>query len=291
MVVPIDNAEDTLLQTLQKYYTHNTEHSCLYIRGSLMNERSRTDVLEDIARWAGPQQTELYICQNQDIFILSTAFTSDIFENLKKRLKIQFSYDEKLLSRLVSHYDIQLNGMGLIALARAAKNKKEEQDERKRVRDKVTKRMEFLNANPRPDLVATLSARKAEHTKPEILVIEDDPFTRRLVTTSIGPGFAINYADNGQDAVTEYLYRAPNIVFLDIGLPDVSGQDVLAKLLSLDPVAFIIMLSGNSQSENVTVSIKTGAKGFIGKPFTKEKLFQYIHKCPSAASKMQGAPV
>lgn len=69
-------------------------------------------------------------------------------------------------------------------------------------------------------------------------------------------------------------------MFLDINLPDISGHDVLARLRDIDPQIYAVMLSGHTQSENVMEALKMGAKGFVSKPFTKEKLLQYIAKCP-----------
>ena len=80
----------------------------------------------------------------------------------------------------------------------------------------------------------------------------------------------------------QYVTHAPDVLFLDIELPDITGHDVLQKVLEMDPDAFVIMLSGNGNKENIFKAMKTGAKGFVGKPFTKDKLLQYILKCPKA---------
>jgi DNA-binding NarL/FixJ family response regulator len=62
-----------------------------------------------------------------------------------------------------------------------------------------------------------------------------------------------------------------------------------ARLLELDPDAYIVMLSGQGNRENILHSMQLGAKGFIGKPFTPEKLFSYVHKCPFVQEKRKKA--
>ncbi len=86
-------------------------------------------------------------------------------------------------------------------------------------------------------------------------------------------------------ALDKYTNIAPDILFLDINLPDVTGHELLEKILILDPDAYVIMLSGNCDRDNITQAISKGAKGFIAKPFTKDKLFQYIDRCPTIALK------
>jgi two-component system chemotaxis response regulator CheY len=70
------------------------------------------------------------------------------------------------------------------------------------------------------------------------------------------------------------------VLFLDIGLPDIDGLKVLERIFKLDPQAYVVMFSGNGSKEHIMRAVELGARGFVGKPFTKEKLFQYIEKSP-----------
>ena len=83
-----------------------------------------------------------------------------------------------------------------------------------------------------------------------------------------------------------YVNKAPDVLFLDIGLPDINGHDVLERLFKLDPQAYVVMFSGNGDRENVLKAVELGAKGFVGKPFTQEKLIQYIEKSPFIQEKL-----
>ncbi len=124
-------------------------------------------------------------------------------------------------------------------------------------------------------LLGTLNDRRQKRDRPLALVIEDDALSQRLVTKTLEGRYETVAVKDGQDAIHNYLYKAPDIVFLDIGLPDVNGLDLLGKLLSIDPKAEIIMLSGNGSRDNVLKAMTLGAKGFVGKPFSQERVLQY----------------
>ena len=127
-------------------------------------------------------------------------------------------------------------------------------------------------------LLSSFAERKSKNLQTKILLIEDDVFSRRLVKNILSKEFDVVEADNGQEALLKYVTHAPNIVFLDINLPDCTGMDLLEKLISIDKRSYVVMLSGNAFKDNILLSIQKGAKGFVGKPFPKEKIFHYIEK-------------
>lgn len=117
---------------------------------------------------------------------------------------------------------------------------------------------------------------RADRMPLQVMIVEDDPLTRRLVTNSFKDRYAIITAEDGEEAVANYLMHAPDIVFLDIGLPGANGFDVLSRILESDPDAYVVMFSGNSYLDNVAEALGTGASGFIAKPFRKDKMQHYI---------------
>ena len=116
------------------------------------------------------------------------------------------------------------------------------------------------------------NVRQPQH----VLIVEDDPLTRRLVTGAFKENYALITAQNAQEALACYLLHAPDIVLLDIHLPDADGFSVLRQILASDPDAYVVMFSGNSYLDNVTAALSQGAAGFIAKPFKKERLRHYI---------------
>ncbi len=121
--------------------------------------------------------------------------------------------------------------------------------------------------------------REARKTS-AIMVVEDDAFTQKLIQNTIKDTHKLSIAGDGQGAIMTYVNKAPDVLFLDIGLPDIDGLKVLEKIFKIDPHAYVVMFSGNGDKKNILKAIELGAKGFIGKPFTKDKIFQYINKSP-----------
>lgn len=109
-----------------------------------------------------------------------------------------------------------------------------------------------------------------------VMVVEDDPLTRRIVVNTLGETHAMITEENAKDAVASYLLHAPDIVFLDIGLPDMDGFTVLDQVMTIDPDAFVVMFSGRDNWNNIIQALAAGAKGFISKPFKKDILKHYI---------------
>lgn len=109
-----------------------------------------------------------------------------------------------------------------------------------------------------------------------VLVVEDDPLTRRVVVNALSENHATIAEENARGAVASYLLYAPDIVFLDIGLPDIDGFTVLDQIMTLDPDAFVVMFSSQADSCTIDRAMNAGAKGFIAKPFKKETLRGYI---------------
>lgn len=109
-----------------------------------------------------------------------------------------------------------------------------------------------------------------------VLVVEDDALTRRIVANAFKDNYALVTAQTAQEAISQYLLYAPDVVFLDIGLPDMSGFAVLTRIVALDADAYVVMFSGNSYLDNVMKALVSGASGFIAKPFNRQKLTHYI---------------
>lgn len=117
--------------------------------------------------------------------------------------------------------------------------------------------------------------------KKSILVADDDMYIRLLVKKGLGSDYEVHEVSNGADVLSHYKIHSPHLLFLDIHLPGLVGTRVLQDVLAYDPEAHIIMLSSDSSLDNVQQCIKVGAKGFMAKPFTREKLVSYMEKCPA----------
>lgn len=114
-----------------------------------------------------------------------------------------------------------------------------------------------------------------------IMVVEDDLYARTIVTSALKSKFKLVEVSDGAKAAQEYLSHSPDIVFLDIHLPNKKGYDILEEIMEIDPKAYVVMLSADAKQDRVMSCVKHGAKGFIAKPFQGEKLYDYIRKCPT----------
>lgn len=121
----------------------------------------------------------------------------------------------------------------------------------------------------------TKQRRRSRHPQ-YVMIVEDDPVTRRVVSQAFKENYAIISAQNAHEAVSNYLLHAPDVVFLDIGLPDANGFAVLKQIISCDPEAYVVMFSGNDYPDNIAQAFCEGAMGFVAKPFKKESLSHYI---------------
>lgn len=136
-----------------------------------------------------------------------------------------------------------------------------------------------------PDELSLMGAERRRRNGNVLLVAEDDMFQRSLAIKALEAHGAVTGLESGDTVVDTYLKLAPDVLFLDIHLPGKSGLDILSEILMFDKDAYIVMLSADSGKDNVLAAKSAGAKGFVAKPFTREKLEDVLWKCPTMAAK------
>lgn len=101
-----------------------------------------------------------------------------------------------------------------------------------------------------------------------IMIVDDSVFMRNLIKKILRDNNhrVVAEAKNGIQALKKYSDCNPDIVLLDITMPDMNGLETLKEILRIDPKANIIMLSSLGTNYHVTDSLKIGAKDFIVKP-------------------------
>lgn len=109
-----------------------------------------------------------------------------------------------------------------------------------------------------------------------VMLVEDDPITARMAGKLLGQDHVLVSAANAYEAVVNYLLYAPELVFLDINLPDGSGFQVLDQLTACDPDAYIVMFSGSDAIDTIMDSRRRGARGFVVKPFQRDRLRHFL---------------
>ncbi|MBN8638894.1 MAG: response regulator transcription factor [Anaerolineae bacterium] len=109
-----------------------------------------------------------------------------------------------------------------------------------------------------------------------ILIVEDDADTAEMVSIFLETaGYTTATADSGEIALNEITAQQPDLVLLDLGLPDMSGLDVL-KQVRASSFLPLIVISGKTQERDKVVALEQGADDYMGKPFSQEELLARV---------------
>lgn len=116
--------------------------------------------------------------------------------------------------------------------------------------------------------------------KKKILICDDTKFMRKMLREILSEnGYEIiGEAENGRVAVEKYNQLKPDIVLMDITMPELDGIMALKGIIKMDSEAKIIMCSAMGQEEFVLEAIKNGAKDFVVKPFENQRVLDAIEK-------------
>lgn len=109
-----------------------------------------------------------------------------------------------------------------------------------------------------------------------ILIIDDEPQIRRFLTISLeSQGYQIIEAESGRRGLEQLALEQPDLVVLDLGLPDVDGQQVLKDLRGFSDLPVIVLSVRNSEKEKVQ-ALDSGANDYVEKPFGVKELLARI---------------
>lgn len=113
-----------------------------------------------------------------------------------------------------------------------------------------------------------------------ILVVDDAAFMRMMIKNILTKeGYnVVAEAENGKEAINLYSKLKPDLVTMDITMPEMDGIESVKAIRQVDPDARIIMCSAMGQQAMVMEAIQAGAKDFIVKPFQQERIIQAIER-------------
>ena len=113
-----------------------------------------------------------------------------------------------------------------------------------------------------------------------ILICDDAAFMRMMIKDILSKnGYnVVGEAENGLVAVEKYMETKPDLVLMDITMPEMDGINALKKIKEKDPGASVIMCSAMGQQAMVIESIQAGAKDFIVKPFQADRVLEAVKK-------------
>lgn len=113
-----------------------------------------------------------------------------------------------------------------------------------------------------------------------VLIVDDAAFMRMMIKDIlVKNGYeVVGEAENGQVAVERYTELRPDLVTMDITMPEMDGIAAVKEIKAIDPNACIIMCSAMGQQSMVIDAIQAGAKDFIVKPFQPERVLEAVGK-------------
>lgn len=105
-----------------------------------------------------------------------------------------------------------------------------------------------------------------------ILIVDDEPLITEVLSEHFKGAYDVETALNGADALTAILRTRPDIVLLDINMPRMNGVEVLRDIKQIDETIAVIMVTANEQIALAAEALKSGAFGYVPKPFD----FRYL---------------
>lgn len=287
MLIIDQHTDSKLIQAIEALKTQdNHQVRCLHFKlaGKLgAAEEAHRHIIDSAGRHIASANPELYMCESGDVFILAPSLPGKPAKQIMLDVATQLQLP--VTDEFAGLYELDFYANRILSLMEQAVEKRRQEAEIQRkereAQQAERKRQSILDCGSVSERAHDLAARRSSRGKPELMIIEDDAFSCRLVENVLRERYALTALGTAEQALATYVHLAPDLLFLDIDLPDVTGQELLERIIALDPQAYIIMLSGNSDQANIMQSLKNGAKGFVAKPFTRDKLFQYIDRCPT----------
>ncbi|MEY3028907.1 MAG: hypothetical protein RL198_304 [Actinomycetota bacterium] len=114
-------------------------------------------------------------------------------------------------------------------------------------------------------------------TATKILVVDDEPNIRDLLTASLKfAGYEVSAAGNGNDAINQALDWTPDLILLDVMLPDISGFGVTKKLRSAGSEVPVLFLTARDETQDKITGLTVGGDDYVTKPFSLDELHARI---------------
>ncbi|MFI5361933.1 MAG: response regulator transcription factor [Elusimicrobiota bacterium] len=103
-----------------------------------------------------------------------------------------------------------------------------------------------------------------------ILVVDDDPDMRQMLLCALDPLAEVSEAGDGPSALRKLRTLKPDLMLLDVAMPEMNGIAVLKAALAIDPRLVVVMLTGESDLATAKKTLDLGARTYITKPFDVE---------------------
>lgn len=228
-------------------------------------------------------ETRIYFSKNEDIHVLCKNIKIELMDNFIKQIKDMakhYKVDNAIDNTVYflgdnaqEYQDVIMQKLGKIKLDYA-----DDRPVQQKGKEKAQDRFNLFGKRD-PSFA---------NDKVKLLLIEDDPVTTWMVNNALKEECEILSLGYANKVYATYGIYEPDIIFLDIGLPDDSGYEVLKWIKKNDPGALVVMFSSNDNLDNLIEALECGASGFIPKPFLKESLMYYVDNLIGASESRYG---
>lgn len=247
--------------------------SCLYLDLSEISEDKKNEcflwIKSIVDAYFGDVEGHVYACHGLDVHIICKNVSHEMLEQAARQI-CDLAKDESDSRLYFQIYNLAKEAFDYIQIVLDKEGEGHK-----------TESIVKNSPHPAADTFSTapVTANQNIIRKVKVLLVEDDPVVRWMVRNALKNDCDFATAPTANKAFSLYSSYKPDIVFLDIGLPDKSGRDVLAWIMRNDPGACVVMFSSNNNLDNIAGALEDGASGFISKPFLKDSLIHYINNC------------
>lgn len=280
------NAERALLSAVEQGDKRHVLRGALHFRCSKLERKpGEEEILFTVKSLLQDKQAAIYFFHDGDLMMTWAGVQKAMLDDLCKRLYAHFHLTGN--EALHTYYDFNAHGEDLRllckhkieALSPSGKPASPTKSKESTPASQPAQSVAVLDVSP--EQIArfhTVAKERKQRKQLEILVVEDQPFSSKLLVGLLEKIGKATPAFNAQTALELYLAQAPDIVFLDVEMPGVNGHDLAAAIRQLDADAYIIMVTANNYIEDVTRAKKNGTKGFVAKPYSKQKILEGVEK-------------
>lgn len=116
----------------------------------------------------------------------------------------------------------------------------------------------------------------------KILLVDDSKFSRNSLKLALGEDYTFIEAENGTNGLELFTTENPDLVILDLTMPDMNGLQVLENIKQIAPAARVVINTADIQDFNKSTALELGASGFLNKPIKVEKLRELVQSILTA---------
>ncbi len=286
------NAEKELVDFISSINTDFSSWECVHIEFSKLYEdyakRSKSASLDEyqnvtlklvkksVQEPLKNEEGKIFLCFDSDAFAIFKPSSEAVMDELRK---VSETFVAKDLKDMYKVYNLGKKKLDFDKITR----KKTKQMALRKLQesslnytlydcDNIIKSLDFKQ------LEVKIESRE-HRIRNVVLVVDDDEMCLELSKEILPLHCEVHTAKSGNEAIVKYLECIPDILLLDIHMPDENGISILEQIKEFDPASYVLIVSGDSVTDNVLDAKKRGAVGFITKPFTRDIVNKYISQC------------